>query len=202
MPFPQFQQVSGQQEKPGLRLWLQSWVTLESHIPICEMRIRKCHTRTLWVNNRGLWLRFQHSPRAREAHLFFTTQSRQVTQISLTLLSTKVREKHSPKHLSGGKGVYEYVIFFFFFFSPNTNGNKLPMKLKCLGWFDCCAKISQDRNLNINCSACFSYDRKNRLGRGKSGSMGWECFHNFLLKLQVKLIHSPKMFGFIKWIQC
>lgn len=38
-----------------------------------------------------------------------------MTQISLTLLSTKVREKHSPKHLSGGKGAYEYVIFWGFF---------------------------------------------------------------------------------------
>lgn len=103
------------------------------------MGIRKCHTRACRVINRGLWLGFRNSLRGWEAHLFFAIQSRQVTQISLTLLNVKVRKKCSQKHLSWGKQAYEYVTSFF----SNTNENKLPMKLKCLVWFDFYTKKRQ-----------------------------------------------------------
>lgn len=96
------------------------------------MGIRKRHTSARQFINRGLWLGFRNSPRGWEAHLFFTIQSRQVTQISLMLLNMNVRKKRSQKHMSWGKQAYEYVAFFF----PNTNESKLPMKLKCLVWFD------------------------------------------------------------------
>lgn len=81
--------------------------------PICEMGTRKCHSRVSWVFNRGLWLRCWNSPGDWEAHLFCTIQSRQMTQISLTLLNIKVRKKLSLKHLSWGKQPLEYESFFF-----------------------------------------------------------------------------------------
>lgn len=137
-------------------------------VPICEMRIRKCHTRSHWVINRGLWLRFWNSPRGWEVHLFFIVQSKQGTQISLTLLSIEIRENCSPKHFSWGKQVYEYVTFFF----PNTNGSKLLTKLKCLVWL--LHYKTSDRNLNINWSACCSHSRKPNRCSGQKESF-WLC---------------------------
>lgn len=106
----------GSGRRNGLWPWLCCWVTLENWlprcVPICEMGIRQCHTIARQVINRGLWLGFWDSPRGWEAHLFFTLQSRQVTQISLTLLSIKVRKRHSQKYLSCGKQAYEYVTLF------------------------------------------------------------------------------------------
>lgn len=153
--------------------------------PICEMGTRKCHSRVSWVFNRGLWLRCWNSPGDWEAHLFCTIQSRQMTQISLTLLNIKVRKKLSLKHLSWGKQPLEYESFFF---QVQTRAN-YQWSQNGVGFFFFLVWLlhwnTSDTDLNINCSARNICGRKAAdamVRRKHFDYMGWKCFHNFLLK--------------------